>query len=133
MTSTLPPHVFNAMIHKAFSSPVRKQILLSISKKSKYLSEIAQEVGKKPQTIDFHLKLLVELDLVETSWIEGKKYFSIKDKHIIEFLKDKKQMIPHFQSKPPHEIVIEAMKTIEKKLNSIEKRLIKIEKKNNLK
>ena len=42
-------------------------------------------------------------------------------------------MIPHFQSKPPHEIVIEAMKTIEKKLNSIEKRLIKIEKKNNLK
>jgi len=129
MSSILPPHVFDAMVHKAFSSPVRKQILMGISKKPKYLSEIAQEVGKKPQTIDFHLKVLVELDLIETNWIEGKKYFSIKDKNIIGFLKEKKPITPHFQHKPPHEIVAEAMKTIEKKLNSIEKRLIKLEQK----
>jgi predicted transcriptional regulator len=129
MASILPPHVFDAMIHKAFASPVRKRILLVISKKPKYLSEIAKEVGKKPQTIDFHLRVLVELDLVETNWIEGKKYFTIKDKNIIEFLKEKKPMIPHFQHKPPHEIVAEAMEKIEKKLDSIEKRLIKLEKK----
>jgi len=129
MPAILPPHVFDAMVHKAFSSAVRKQILIAISKKPKYLSEIAVEVKKKPQTIDFHLKVLVELDIVESNWIEGKKFFSIKDKNIIEFLKDKKPMVPHFQSRPPHQIVEEAMKNLEKRLISIEDRLIKIEKK----
>lgn len=129
MASILPPHVFDAMVHKAFSSPVRKQILLIISKKPKYLSEISKEIDKKPQTIDFHLKVLVELDLVESNWIEGKKYFSIKDKNIIEFLKDGNPVIPHFQNKPPHEIVAEAMEQIEKRLTSIEKKINSIEKK----
>ena len=129
MTSILPPHVFDAMVHKAFSSSVRKKILTIISKKPKYLSEISKEVGKKPQTVDFHLKVLSELDLVESNWIEGKKYYSIKDKNIIEFLKDQKPMIPHFQHKPPHEIVNEAMKKIEERLISIEEKVDRIEKK----
>ncbi len=129
MATVLPPHVFDAMVHKAFSSAVRKQILLVISKKPKYLSEIAQEVSKKPQTIDFHLKVLTELDLIETNWIEGKKYFSIKDKNIIKFLKDNKPMVPHFNGKPPHEIVAEAMTEITKRLDNIDKRLAKLEKK----
>ena len=128
MVAVLPPHVFDAMIHKAFSSPVRRQILLTISEKSKYLSEIAQEVNKKPQTVDFHLRLLVELGLVGANWIEGKKYFSIKDKNIIKFLKDKKPMVPHFHHKPPHQIVEEAMEKIDKRLASIEKKLMRIEK-----
>jgi DNA-binding transcriptional ArsR family regulator len=128
MGSILPPHVFDAMVHKAFASPIRRQILLTIEKKQKYLSQIAEDVGKKPQTIDFHLKILVELDLVETTWIEGKKYFSIKDKNILAFLKDQNPMIPHFQSKPPHEIVSEAMNKIDRKLESIGSRLTEIEK-----
>src|SRR3989344_3719496 len=115
MAAVLPPHVFDAMIHKAFSSPVRRQILLVISKKPKYLSEISKEVSKKPQTVDFHLRVLVELDLVKSNWIEGKKYFSIKDKNIVKFLKDKKPMVPHFHHKPPHQIVEEAMEQLEKK------------------
>jgi DNA-binding transcriptional ArsR family regulator len=128
MAAILPPHVFDAMVHKAFSSPVRRQILLTISKKPKYLSEIAQEVEKKPQTIDFHLKVLVEIGLVEANWVEGKKYFSVKDKNIIGFLKDKKPMVPHFHHKPPHQIVEEAMEKIEKRLISIEKELIDLKK-----
>ena len=129
MASILPPHIFNAMVHKAFSSPVRKQILLQISKKPKYLSEIAQGIDKKPQTIDFHLRVLVELDIVECNWIEGKKYFSVKDKNILNFLKDKQPVVPHFSHKPPHQIVEDAMKKISNKLNSIEKRLTEIENK----
>ncbi|MEA2036937.1 MAG: winged helix-turn-helix domain-containing protein [Nanoarchaeota archaeon] len=126
MAAILPPHVFDAMIHKAFSSPVRKQILLAISEKPKYLSEIGQEVSKKPQTIDFHLKVLVELGLVEANWIEGKKYFSIRDKNIVKFLKDEKPMVSHFHHKPPHQIVEEAMRQMEKKLTRIEKKLDKL-------
>ena len=78
MPAVLPPHLFDEMIHKAFSSPVRKQILLAIAKKPKYLSQIAKEIKKKPQTIDFHLKVLVEIGMIESNWIQGKKYFSLK-------------------------------------------------------
>ena len=129
MTPILPPHVFDAMVHKAFSSSVRKKILTIISKKPKYLSEISKEVGKKPQTVDFHLKVLSELDLVESNWIEGKKYYSIKDKNIIEFLKDQKPMIPHFQHKPPHEIVVDEMQRFSKRLKAVEDKLDKLIKK----
>ena len=125
----IPPHVSHNIVHKALASDIRRQIILALSKKSKYLSQIAEEVGKKPQTIDFHLNLLAEIGVVESEWIEGKKYYSLKDKKILEFLKHDKPIPPEFRPKPPHELVIDAWKDLSKKLDKINKRLDDIEKK----
>ena len=94
-----------------------------MAKEKKYLSEIAKEVGKKPQTVDFHLALLEEIGLVEGQWDEGKKYYALKDKKILEFIKDDKPVPPHLRHKPPHEIVSEAMSELVKKLERIENKL----------
>lgn len=119
----LPPHLFDEIIHKALSSNMRRDIILSLTKKAKYLSEIAAEVGKKPQTVDFHLNILSEIGLIESQWIEGKKYYSIKDKKIIEFLKDRKTIPAEFRPKPPHEIVLDAWQDIVKRLERLEKKV----------
>ena len=119
----LPPHVFDEIIHKALSSNIRRSILLSLAKKSKYLSEIATEVNKKPQTVDFHLNILAEIGLVEGEWKEGKKYYVIKDKKILDFLKERKTIPAGFRPKPPHEIVLDAWKDISKRLDKIEQKL----------
>ena len=63
---SLPPHLFDEIVHKALSSDIRRQILLSLSKEDKYLSEIANEIGKKPQTVDFHVNILSEIGLINT-------------------------------------------------------------------
>ncbi len=123
------PHMFDAIVHKALSSSIRKEILLSLSKKSKYLSEIAEEVGKKPQTVDFHLNVLQEIGLVEGEWLEGKKYYRIKDKKILDFLKEGKAIPAEFKPKPPHEIVLDMWADMKKRMDRIEKRLDSIEKK----
>ena len=52
------PPLFDEIVHKALSSEIRRKILLSLEKKDKYLTEIASEIKKKPQTIDFHLAIL---------------------------------------------------------------------------
>ena len=70
------PHLFDEIMHRALSSDVRREILLSLEKRDKYLTEIAEEIKKKPQTIDFHLNLLEEIGLVKGEWREGKKYYS---------------------------------------------------------
>ena len=119
----LPPHLFDEIVHKALSSSVRRDVLLSLSKKPKYLSEIAGEVNKKPQTVDFHLNILSEIGLVEGRWIEGKKYYSIKNKKIIDFLRERKSIPPEFRHKPPHEIVLDACNDLSKKLDRIEKKI----------
>ena len=119
----LPPHLFDEIVHKALSSNIRKEIILSLTKRSKYLSEIAVEVKKKPQTVDFHLNILTEIGLVESNWDKGKKYYSIKDKKIVEFLKDKKSIPAEFCPKPPHEIILDAWKDINKRLDKIEKKI----------
>lgn len=122
------PPFFDEIVHKALSSEIRRTILIRLAKKEKYLSEIAHEVGKKPQSIDFHLSLLEEIGLIESKWEEGKKYYSLKDKKIVDFLKHRKAVPSEFRPKPPHEIVLDAWKDIVKRLDRIEKRLDKIKK-----
>lgn len=125
----IPPHVSHEIVHKALASDIRRTIIIALSKKPKYLSEIAKEIGKKPQTIDFHLNLLTEIGVVESNWIEGKKYYNLKDKKIIDFITEKRAIPPGFRPKPPHEIVIDAWKDLSKRLTKIEKQLDEIKEK----
>ncbi len=119
----LPPHLFDEIVHKALASDVRRELLLSLAKKEKYLSELAEELKKKPQTIDFHLNMLQEIGLVEGKWQEGKKYYKLKDKKIVEFLVHRKPIPEEFRTKPPHEIVLDMWGDMKKRLDRIEKKL----------
>jgi len=122
--------LFEDIVHKALSSEVRRDILLSLSKGDKYLTEIANEIGKKPQTIDFHLTLLQEIGLVDSEWKKGKKYYTLKNKDILNFLRDRKPIPAKFRPKPPHEIVLDAWKDIAERLDRIENKLDKLDKTN---
>lgn len=97
-----------------------------MEKKEKYLSEISDEIKKKPQTVDFHLSLLQEIGLIDSEWKEGKKYYLLKDKKILDFLKEGKAVPLHLRHKPPHEIVIDAWDDLSKKLDRIERKIDKI-------
>ncbi len=119
----LPSHVFDHIVHKALASNMRRSILLSLVKGEKYLSEIASEISRKPQTVDFHLNILSEIGLIDNKWKEGKKFYFIKEKKIIDFLKGHKVIPANFEHKPPHEIVSDAMASINKRLDQIEKKL----------
>ena len=123
------PHLFDEIMHRALSSDVRREILLSLEKRDKYLTEIAEEIKKKPQTIDFHLNLLEEIGLVKGEWREGKKYYSLKEKRILDFLKKRRAIPEEFRPKPPHEIVLDMWEDMKARLNRIEKRLDRLEKK----
>src|SRR3989344_1546951 len=120
---SLPPHLFDEIVHKALASDVRRELLLSLAKKEKYLSELAEELKKKPQTIDFHLNMLQEIGLVEGKWQEGKKYYKLKDKKIVDFLVHRKPIPEEFRPKPPHEIVLDMWEDMKKRLDKIEKKL----------
>lgn len=125
----LPPHLFDEIVHKALASDLRRDILVSLSKGEKYLSELAKEIKRKPQTVDFHLKLLEEIGIVEGQWKEGKKTYRIKDKKIIEFLHERKSIPAEYRPKPPHEIVIDMWQDMKKRLDKIEKQLEELNKK----
>ncbi len=124
----LPPHLFDDIVHKALASGVRRDILVSLSLGEKYLSELAKEINKKPQTVDFHLKLLEEIGIVEGSWKEGKKHYKIKDKKIIEFLNKGKPISAEYRPKAPHEIVLDMWQDMKKRLDKIEQRLDELSK-----
>lgn len=124
----VPPHVRES-VHKALSSDVRREILLELKQEPKYLSEIAEAVDKKPQTVDFHLGKLSDTGLVESERRAGKKYYSLADREIVKFLEEGKPVPPGHHPKPPHEIVQDAMEEFSERLDSIEKRLSRIEEK----
>ncbi len=121
--------LFDEIVHRALANDVRRELLLALAEKEKYLSELAEELGKKPQTIDFHLSLLSEIGLVDSEWKEGKKFYSLKDKKVLAFIRDKKPMPPGFHPKPPHELILEAIAKLEKKIDEIERKIEKISKK----
>ena len=127
-TLCMPP-LFDEIVHKALSNDVRREILLSLARKEKYLSELALEIKRKPQSIDFHLTLLAEIGLVDSEWREGKKYYFLKDRKVIEFIKQGKGVPAEFRPKPPHEIVLEMWEDMKKRFDALEKRLDRIEKK----
>ncbi|MBT3940710.1 winged helix-turn-helix transcriptional regulator [Candidatus Woesearchaeota archaeon] len=118
-----PPHVTNDLFHRALANEVRRQILISLGKREKYLSEIASELDMKPQTVDFHLSMLVELGLISADLRAGKRFYKLEDPKILEFLRDKKPIPPRFHPKPPHEIMNEMWEDIRKRLDRIEKKL----------
>ena len=122
------PPLFDEIVHKALSNDTRREILLSLSKKEKYLTEIASEIKKKPQTVDFHLNLLVEIGLVESEWREGKKYYSLKNKKILDFLRERKAIPAEFRPKPPHEIVLDMWDDMKKRLERLERKIDKLKK-----
>ncbi|VVB80000.1 Bacterial regulatory protein, arsR family [uncultured archaeon] len=122
------PPLFDEIVHRALSNDVRREILLSLAEKEKYLSELSSEIKKKPQTIDFHINMLVEIGLVIGEWREGKKYYRLKDKKIIEFIKHRKPIPEEFRPKPPHEIVLDMWEDMKKRLDKIDKRLDLLEK-----
>jgi predicted transcriptional regulator len=123
----MPPG--HEIVHKALASEARRQILLSLKDKPKYLSEISKEIKKNPQTIDFHLRLLEEIGIIESEWEKGKKYYKIKDKKILDFISKGLPIPPHHRPKPPHEIMNEMWEDMKKRLDKIEKRLEDMEKK----
>ena len=120
------PPLFDEIMHRALSNDVRREILLSLEKRDKYLTEIAVEIKKKPQTIDFHLNLLEEIGLVKGEWREGKKYYSLKEKRILDFLKKRRAIPEEFRPKPPHEIVLDMWEDMKTRLNRMEKKLDKL-------
>ncbi|UCD03607.1 MAG: winged helix-turn-helix transcriptional regulator [Candidatus Woesearchaeota archaeon] len=122
------PPLFDEIVHKALASDVRRNILLSISEKEKYLTEISKDINKKPQTVDFHLNLLEEIGIVESSLKDGKKYYFLKDKRILDFLRDRKPIPANLRPKPPHEIMLEAWEDIKERLDRIEKKIDELSK-----
>ena len=92
--------LFDEIVHKALSNDVRREILLCLEKKDKYLTEIALEIKKKPQTIDFHLNLLEEIGLVKGEWREGKKYYKLTEKHMLDFIKKGKPCLVNSVQSP---------------------------------
>ncbi len=120
--------LFEEVLHKALANDARRELLLALSEKDKYLSELAEELGKKPQTIDFHLALLSEIGLISSQWKEGKKFYSLKDKKIIGFIRDKKPLPPGAHPKPPHEIILEAIAKLEKRIDSLESKIDRLKK-----
>jgi len=122
------PPIFDEIVHKALSNDIRREILISLAKKEKYLTEISAELNKKPQSVDFHLNLLVEIGLINSEWREGKKYYFLKDKRIVEFLKQGRVIPAEFRPKPPHEIVLDMWDDIKKRLDRIEKKLDSLQK-----
>ena len=125
----LPPHLFDEIVHKALASDIRRKILLSLSEKSKYLSEIAKEVDKKPQTVDFHLHVLEEIGIVNSEWKEGKKYYFLKEPKVLDFLRERRPVPAEFRPKPPHEIVLDMWEDMKKRLDKLEKKVDQLKKK----
>lgn len=120
--------LFEDIVHKALASGIRREILLSLGRKKKYLTEIAEEIKRKPQTVDFHLKLLEEIGLVEGDWEKGKKYYTLKRKEILGFLRERRPVPVEFRPRPPHEIVMDAWKDLGERLDRIEKKIDELSK-----
>jgi len=115
--------LFEDTVHKALASQVRRDILLSLGRKSKYLTEVAVDVKRKPQTVDFHLKLLEKIGLVEARTERGKRYYTLKDAHVLTYLRQRKPIPEELRPRSPQEIMLEAWKDLSARMNRIEKKL----------
>ena len=69
------------------------------------------------------------MTFIETQTREGKKYYYLKDKKILEFIREKKPIPLSLHPKPPHEIMQDIWIDLKKRLDKIDKRLDKLEKK----
>jgi len=115
-----------AEIYKALASDVRLKIVALLEKGQQPLNEIAEATEIEPQTALFHLKLLEEAGLVSSIFEEGRKYYVLESRGILEklILREKPPRPP--KHKPPHEIVEERFEVIDTKLDEITKMIKKI-------
>ncbi|MCD6414060.1 MAG: winged helix-turn-helix transcriptional regulator [Candidatus Diapherotrites archaeon] len=113
-------------IHRALSSRIRQAVILSLAEKNKYLTELSNEMDKAPQTLDFHLSILEDAGIVEVKWEHGKKFYSLKDRKILKYLREGEPLPYLIHPKPPHEIVVEAWEDISERLDRIEAKLDKL-------
>jgi len=113
-------------IHKALSSPMRREIIIFLGTGRKYLSEIANHIKKTPQTVDFHLSILENSGLVESVEEEGKKYYELKNRDVLKFLSHHRPLPGKHHPKPPHEIVLDIKDEMNERMDKIEKKLDKI-------
>ena len=116
-------------IHKALSSPTRREIILSLGEGKKYLSEIAEVVDRAPQTVDFHLSILEKNNLIGIEVEKGKKFYCLKDRKILQFLRERRPLHPRHHPKPPHEIILDVRDELNKRMGVIEGKLDEILKK----
>jgi DNA-binding transcriptional ArsR family regulator len=117
-------------VHKALSSPMRKEIILFLGSGKRYLSEIAEHIDRTPQTVDFHLSILINSGFVKSFEEEGKKFYELKDKGILKFVYNRKPLPLHHHPKPPHEIVLDIKDELNERMDRIEKKLDKLLEKN---
>lgn len=115
------------VFHKALSSGIRRDIVSLLAKREMYLSELAEMLGKKPQNIDFHLRLLEEVGLVSGKVKGGKKYYALKDRRVADFVSKGGPVPLELRPKPPHELVAEMGEQLNKRMERIEKKLSGIE------
>ncbi len=115
--------LFEDVVHKALASEIRRAVLLSLAGKSKYLTEIAEDVKRKPQSVDFHLKLLERVGLVEGETRKGKRYYTLKNKEILRFLRDRRPVPADLRPRPLQETVEDLQKDLVGRLDRIEKKL----------
>ena len=116
-------------IHKALSSRPRREILIFLGNDKKYLSEIAKHINKSPQTADFHLSILEDNNIVKSSEEGGHKFYKLKNKKILKYI-EKEEPLPHkHHPKPPHEIVLDIKKDLNKRMDELDKKMDKILKK----
>lgn len=121
-------------IHRALSSPTRREILFLLGKDKMYLTEIAAALNKAPQTIDFHMQILEKNGIVRYDVEEGKKFYKLKDKKILRYLEGPPRPIPfEHRSKPPHEIILDVRDELSKRMERIEEKLDLLLKKENIK
>jgi len=115
--------LFEDTVHKALASKVRRDILLSLGRKSRNLTGVAEDVGRKPQTVDFHLKLLEKIGIVEGRTEKGRRLYALRNRDVLAYLRERKPVPASARPKPPEEIVEEALKGVLTRLDRIEKKL----------
>jgi DNA-binding transcriptional ArsR family regulator len=115
-----------ADIYKALASDVRLKIVALLEKGQQPLNEIAEAAEIEPQTALFHLRLLEEAGLVSSIFEEGRRYYVLESRDILErlILREKPPKPP--KHKPPHEIVEERFEIIDRKLDEITQMVKKI-------
>ena len=118
----IPPH-FEEVVHKALASDIRKNLLISLGKGRKYLSQLAEDLKRPPQSIDFHLRLLEEIGMVSSEQEGGKKYYTLTDRRVLEFLKEGKPLPLSLHPRPPHELILEELAKMKEQLARIESKL----------
>ena len=114
----MDPHAnMSQEMHKAMSSEIRQKILFSLANGEKYLTQLSEEIKRKPQTADFHLNILRDLGIIESEIKSGKRYYFIKNKKLALDLKNHHK-ISH-QPASSNEEILKRLDRIEKKLDKL--------------